>query len=796
MDLNFCKGLTYKSMSYRIIIEVGGTLDFIKDIVDKTLFIVPDSVKEKILLYMEENQLFFPFKLMTLEEVRNFCTFTYDENAICFLQKKYKVKREIALIYLENLYYIDDSSSANMCLLRQIKQELDEKHLLLSHPHFFDYLKTFSIILYGYDKITKYEEKLLKDIEFYVPIKRVESSSYPLERAYACQTGEEELTYVFEEISVLLERGIALSHIYITNVPEEMYPKIKRLAKAYHIPLQKEKAFLYGTPMYAKIKKEIMEGKQNINLPSFMEKLFDRLNEIIDIEEYDLEELMDTFAQEISIEEEITNDLKIGPLLNTIYLEEDYVFILNANASLLPVTHKDEDFLYDAIKPSFLENTCEKNLLYLESTKKAIEKIKNKVVIFIKEEEGVEYYPSVLLEDICISKIEYSGVSHYSHALNKKNLVVFLDDYHKYGVLASFLPQLKQSYPLAYQSYTSKFKGLGKEKLNTYLGGQLLLSYSSINTFYECSFKYYLEYILRLSPYEEKFTAFLGSLYHIILKEKPKDIGMYIRSYLAEKKRNLSKKEEFYIYLNISDIQEVNAFFEDFKNHSTFEEEQRETKICLPLESSLAVTIMGVIDKIWMNQDLNLAVLIDYKTGKADIQLKDIYYGLSMQLPLYYYLIKKSRPELKIIGFYLESILEKNFRYQSGKTEKEQKRDSLKLNGYTLASEEQLLKLDQTYKDSRFIKSIKMASNGFYAYSKLLSEEKMNNLVNFVEEKIREMVQAVEKAEFFINPKQLRRENISCKYCKYRSICFMEENDVVPLEELRDIQFLGGDRDA
>ncbi len=783
-------------MSYRIIIEVGGTLDFIKDITCKTLFLVPDSVKEKILFYMEENQLFFPFKLMTLKELRNFSTFTYDENAICFLQKKYKIKREIALIYLENLYYIDSSFSANMDMLRQVKQDLEDEHLLLFHPHFFAYLKTFSIVLYGYDRITKYEENLLKNIESYVPIRRVESPNYPLEKAYVCGTLEEELTYVFEEISALLEKGISLSHIYIVNVQEEMYPKINRLAKAYHIPVKKEKKFLYGTPMYAKMKKEILEGKQNINLSFPMEKLLGKLNEILNIEEYDLEELMDTFAQEISIEEEITNELKVGPLLNTIYLEDDYIFILNANASLLPVTYKDEDFLYDAIKPSFLENTCEKNHLSLVSTKKAIEKIKNKVILFIKEEEGIEYYPSPLLEGISITEIQFTGISHYSHTLNKKNLVTFLDMYHKYGVLNPSLPQLKQNYKLAYRSYTSMFQGLNKDKIRSYLDGQILLSYSSLNTFYECSFKYYLEYILKLSPYEENFSAILGSLYHAILKEKPEDIERYIHSYFEEKKRNLSKKESFYIHLNIPDIQEVNMFFENFKEHSTFQEEELETKICLKLESSLAVTIMGVIDKIWMNPDLHLAVLIDYKTGKADFHLKDIYYGLSMQLPMYYYLVKKRKPEIKIIGFYLESILEKNFRYQSRKTESDQKKDSLKLNGYTLADEELLLQFDQTYKDSQFIKSMKVSSNGFYAYSKILSEEKMNNLVSFVEKKIKEMVQAVEEAKFPINPKQIRRENMSCKYCKYRSICFMEEKDIVPLEELRDIQFLGGDSDA
>ncbi len=770
-------------------------MDFIKNLDQKTLFIVPEAVKEKILLYMEENQCFFPFKLMSLKEVRNLCTFTYDENAVYFVQKKYEVKREVALIYLENLYYIDDSSSRNMCMLRQLKEELEERKLLFSHPHAFSFLQTFSIILYGYDLITKYEENLLKKIETYAPIKRIEPSYYPLEKAYVCQTSEEEISYVFEKISDLLGKGISLDHIYITNIPEDMYPKVKRVADAYHIPLQKEKKFLYATPMYAKMKEELLKGEENIALVPPMEKLFEKLNQIIDIDMSELEEVLDTFAQEISIEENPKSYLKIGPLVNTIYSKEDYVFILNANTSLLPQTYRDEDFLYDAIKPSFLENTCEKNALYLEGTKRAIEKIENKVLLFIKEEEGVEYYPSPLLEGLLIDEIVYHGISHYSHAINKKNLVAFLDKYYKYGVLTPSLPQLRQNYHLAYRSYNSTFKGISKEKLRNYLNEKLLLSYSSLNTFYECSFKYYLEYILKLSFYEEKFSALLGSLYHAILKENPKDIEAYIGKYLEEKKMTLSKKEDFYIHMNLSDIQEVNDFFMDFKEHSTFQAEELETQINLPFESSFSVTVMGVIDKIWMDLDSSLAILIDYKTGKTDFRLKDIYYGLSMQLPMYYYLVRKEKPELKIIGFYLEHILEKNFRYQSGKKEKEQKRDSLKLNGYTLADIELLFKLDKTYQESRFIKSLKMSTNGFYAYSKVLSEIKMENLCHFVEQKIKEMVQAVEEAKFPINPKQIRRENISCKYCKYRSICFMEEKDIVQLEECRDLQFLGGEED-
>ena len=69
---------------------------FLDDLKNTTLLLVPSIVKSKILDYMEKNNLFFPFKLMTLEEVRNSLTFSYDENAICYLQKNIKAKKVLS----------------------------------------------------------------------------------------------------------------------------------------------------------------------------------------------------------------------------------------------------------------------------------------------------------------------------------------------------------------------------------------------------------------------------------------------------------------------------------------------------------------------------------------------------------------------------------------------------------------------------------------------------------------------------------------------------------------------------
>ena len=41
----------------------------------------------------------------------------------------------------------------------------------------------------------------------------------------------------------------------------------------------------------------------------------------------------------------------------------------------------------------------------------------------------------------------------------------------------------------------------------------------------------------------------------------------------------------------------------------------------------------------------NLVSIIDYKTGDVDIKINNLIFGLSMQLPIYLYLVKNRVPE-------------------------------------------------------------------------------------------------------------------------------------------------------
>ena len=156
-----------------------------------------------------------------------------------------------------------------------------------------------------------------------------------------------------------------------------------------------------------------------------------------------------------------------------------------------------------------------------------------------------------------------------------------------------------------------------------------------------------------------------------------------------------------------------------------------------------------------------------------------------MQLPIYVYLIKNSNifNNPKIIGFYFEQILFEKGSKDLKKEELEEKKDKLKLNGYTLDDPYLISMFDPTYENSEMIKGMRTSSKGFYNYTKVLSEDSIDKMIKVVDSKIKEGFDNIKNNKFDINPKVINGENIGCRYCKYKDLCFKTGGDLVYLKE-------------
>ena len=747
-------------------------MDFIKDL-DEVTILAPNKIKYKLLKEIDELNILKKVKIISLDELKENRFFEIKKSAKFYISKKYNIKYDIAKKILNDIYYIDDKKNENMEFLRKIKKDLIQNNLLIEHEK----INLKNVYVIGYDKLTKFEESLIGEY------KELDLKKYEITSSYELDTIEDEVTFVFEKIYELLEQEIPLNKIVLTNVKEEYAYPLMNIGKKYNLNINIKKNPYYATLEYKNTKEKLLNNEE-ITLTKENIELINKINNLDDYDKEDLSFILDTYAKEIMLTNE--NDIRIEDLTDNYFKSDEYVFVLNANKGTLPYVHKDEDYLYDQIKPDILENTILKNKIEEEKTINALQKIKNKIITYKKEANGNIYLPSPILKNIKHEEISYSK---YSNKFNKTKLIELLDRKKLYNEITPLTTKLEASYNIPYKKYDSKFKNINIDNFYKVIDNKIILSYSSLNEFYECSFKFYINRILKLSPYKDTFTTYIGSMFHSALEKMPNDIDNYIEKYIEDNPYPFSKKELFFKDKLVKDIEIIINHIKEFENKTNLKQKKTEQKYFYKIEGKLNITLMGIIDKLYMNE--KTFVLVDYKTGDTKIHLNDTIHGLSMQLPIYALLVSKNEDK-KLIGFFLQNILETKFNHDDKQTVLQQKEESLKLNGYMLDDENLVKEFDPTYQDSKYIKGMKMTKNGFYHYTKILNEEKENNLILLAEQKVKEMAEKIENADFKINPKKLRGENISCKYCMFKDICFNELEEIT-LKDEKDLSFLGGE---
>ena len=375
---------------------------------------------------------------------------------------------------------------------------------------------------------------------------------------------------------------------------------------------------------------------------------------------------------------------------------------------------------------------------------------------------------------------------NYSNKFNRHYLGLLLDKYIKYNEKSPLLNDLLTTYnDIPYQTYDNKYTNIDFNDLKAYLKGKLNLSYSSMNNYFLCAFRFYISNILKLEPYEESFAALIGSLFHDCLSKMytPNfDLKKAYQEFLQDKE--LSNKEKFFtekLYKNLEFIIETIRYQESF---SKFDQVLTEQRIMVDKSSKLQINFVGIVDKIkYMEENgKTLLAIIDYKTGALETNLDNINYGLHMQLPIYIYLTKNGiHKNIEVAGFYLQKILN-NVDMDAKDTEAEM-RKKLRLDGYSTSNMELLSLFDSSYVSSEVIKGMGTKSDGdFTHYAKVVNDEEINKISALADEKINEVIKAIENTNFNINPKRIKDEVVGCKFCKFKDLCFRKEEDIWDLK--------------
>ena len=771
---------------------------------DYKIIIVPNNLKNKVIKEKENSE---NIKVLTFLDVKNYLYEEYSKDALYFLVTTCHLEIPVARMYINNMKYLKDEDYSDKKLekLKIYYNILKEYKKITFNKYGSLFFKNKNIEIYGFDTFSKLELSYIDKLKSLGNV-TIKNETVNLDKEIIVNEFfdiKDEVEYAAYLIAKEIESKTPVNKIYLSGIDDSSLPLVKRIFKYYNIPLPElESVNLYST-FIGKEFITLLKEKDKEEIVDILKEKYKRtaeeiklVNSCIDIlndyswyngnicELYDFI-LDDVKNKSVSLEEKKVT-INITDITNNKFNDDEFVYIIGANQGNFPKVNKDEEYISDKLSnKTLMDDSVTRNKLAKQALKQSLVKIKNLYISYRLKSDTSEFYPSAIFEElnVKINKPTINLEESYSSSYNKLKMASLLDDLKNYNKKSDELMLLTSNYDYSnYLSYSHKFNNINN------FNYEPILSYTSINNYFECAFKYYLSNVLKIDEFSESFSQKVGNIYHFILRyheESKESLKKTLEKQLEEanftpKELVLWKPLEEYLFKFI-DVLKEQKLFTDFKD----EEHEKKYEFIVP---NTNITIKGFIDKIIsFNKDgITYNALIDYKTGNPDISIKNLKYGLGMQLPFYLYLLLNSDNKNKVVGFYLQKLMSYNLHVKSGVSLEESKKESLKLEGYTTNDEDILKHLDRSYENSELIKNLKVTKNGFYRFAKIVSDNEILEINKQVENNIKEAYTNITNGNFIINPKVIKDENISCKFCPFSDVCFKNSNDTL---------YLGGEED-
>lgn len=776
-------------------------MDFLNRLEDNSILIVPNNIKKKILEYINNHNILLNIKLMSFKDLKKGLIFDYTNETIWHLMKIYNLKYNLALNYIQNLYYLNDNSihHEKYTFLKNLKSDLDNHNLLKYDLLFPSLLKNrHKLYVGGFSYLPKFNKYLLDLAKIYINIEII-----PLEEknhshdVYVAKTMKEEIIFVAEQIATLISNEVPINKIFIANYTDDYYFLMNVIFEYYNIPFKlKNETNLYYTSMGKFILDHLdknielllykLRQKFNVNSNTYNNRIYikivDLLNKYFWTEDIrDVKDLLEEEMKSIRISNvDYKDSIKATSMLDNMFSDDEYVFMIGFNSGIFPRLKKDEDYLSDFIKPFFLDTTNEYNKKIKEATIKAFKQTKNLVITYKRQDAFSSYTGNPLINDSSLIEKEISSnISAFSNKINELLLTEKLDDYLKFNEQSQELYDLFNSYKLPYRSFNNSYKGIDSELIQGIINSNLSFSYSNISTFYECPFKFFIRNVLKIRSFEPSLDQYIGSLMHYVLErtldDKTKNVDDVLKEYLDSFNYPFSYKNLFFIEKIQEEIKEVLTIIKQQYEYSSHDQELLEQNIEIPLNKVINTSLKGFIDKILLKD--NTALIIDYKTNMKEIDEDLFVFGLNIQLLIYLYLVKKTNPNIKIAGIYLQHILIPKKRGVS--TDDLTKEKDMRLVGLTINDIESIKKFDSSYENSKLIKRLKIdpKTNEIKQGKMIIDHQQENELFTLTENLINNCIDSVLDAQFDIKPIKIPKKVDGCEYCEYKDICFRKTKD-------------------
>ena len=697
-------------------------MDFLNSIEDNSILIIDNNIKFKVLDYINEHKILKSIKLMSFTELKKGLFFDYSNEAIFHVMRKFNLDYDLARKYIMNLYYLEDKTYDNpkYKFLCEIKDFLNELKLLIKDPLFKSLLERKKVYVYGFDYIDSFNRYMLSMLNDVTILEQ--SCKNITHEAIEFNNIQDEILYVGERIAELISSGVSLDKIYIANVDDTYFFTMKRIFGGLGIPYYlKSETCVYDTAIgeyainnfsnnfYSLLAK--IKLKFDVENNEFNNKVYLKIKSILDTYYWVKDEdILDLFIEETKRARIGVNhyrkEITTTELLNNIFEDDEYVFLINFNQGSIPKIKKDIDYLNDDIKPEFLSKSYKYNRDIKVSLLNCISNVKNLTITYKKNTVSGEILPSSLVESENISVIKgFMTISAYSDLNNKIIFANKLDKLIKFNELDDTTIVLNNNYNIPYNEYNHKYKTVNKDRLIGVIDGKLNFSYSNIEKYYECPFKFYLKSILKIDEYNDTLDTLIGNAFHhtleVSLRDDVEPSAVY-DDYIKNVDMPLNNKDNFFISTLKEEILFIYDVIKKQYEHFNITRQEFEASKVLEVKHPFNTTIKGFVDKIiYMD---NKAFIIDYKTGGDKINSNLFEFGLNLQLPIYLYLLNELEADTSVQGIYLQHLLSQKKVFSLGNSEP--KEQSLRLDGITFGPLENIKDMDDTYEKSSVINGL------------------------------------------------------------------------------------------
>ena len=748
---------------------------------DDSIYIVPNSLKLKLLDNLSKENKIYNITFISLDELEKHYFFDIKEDALLYLLDKTNENIDVLKLMLKNLYKIDLTKYYKESKLNNLKNlylDLKNNNYLIFDKGYREYLSTKNIYILGYNMLEPYQKEMLNSINTnYLDI----ASNLSIDTVYKYHSMKDEIISTALKIRELNSKGISYNKIFLAGIDNSYNYLLKTIFKMFDIPIYLKSTNKITSLISVKdyLKDKDINHVKDINIKSKIMKIESDLSYAKNSKYYDI--LLKDRLENMSLDSiELVESVKVlNEAIEVPYLvsDDEYLFVLGFNQNYLPKIYKDEDYLSDSLKSKCNLNTSTiKNKLSKDSLVKVLGTIKNLTLSYKLTSLTGEYAKSSLLNELNLKEVDSLNYSYnYSKEFNNYRTSSVLDTYYKYHEEDKDFTFLTTNIDTSkYTSFDHKFKGINRP-ITPYS-----LSYSNLDDLAKCPFKYYLKHILKLDSFDENFNTKIGNIFHSVLKDSYNDNFSFDISLNKTLQDNPLDKRETVLFKRLeTELKEIVNYNKQVEKRSFLTEFYGEKRLEIPLSEH--ATLKGFIDKILFKtfHDKTYYAVFDYKTGSATLNLDYLEDGLYLQLPLYIYLINKSNlfDNPSFVGFFYQYLL------QSYKDKDEQIKN-LKLVGYTTDDKIILSYLDEDYENNSFVKGLSVKKDGeLSSRSKILSDSELEDIMDSINKALEKSLKIIDNNDFQIAPKIINNKNISCEFCPFKEVCFVSASDYIYLEK-------------